>query len=273
MYSVLIPSLGRFEYLNELCETIKKQTLQAKEIIFLLDDNNFCRKNSNNLNCSNECKIVFCKNLNLAAKRNYGAKIAVTDFLFFSDDDDLWVPNKAEICLKEIEKNSVLIHDFTKFGLWEQKPQLLHGSEIRNVSLSSLLTGTNVWGGGSSIVAKKELVLNINFKESLNTADDYDWFVRLLLSDIKIKYLPFPLVKYRTHNNNMTKSLINHNLVNIKCNLALSKKSIYLLLGSIVGISKSFFHILFSFLPTKPYFMTLNKIKFMIRKISKFKIF
>ena len=34
--------------------------------------------------------------------------------------------------------------------------------------------------------------------------EDYDWWIRILLAEIKINYLPISLVKYRVHNKNMT---------------------------------------------------------------------
>ena len=39
MYSVVIPSIGRVNYLNELLESIYNQTLSADEIIIIFDNN------------------------------------------------------------------------------------------------------------------------------------------------------------------------------------------------------------------------------------------
>ena len=243
MYSVIVSSYGRFEFLKELYISLMKQTLIPQEIIFLLHENKFNKENYKKLNFGKESKFIF-KSLNLSEKRNYGAKVANTEYLFFSDDDDIWAPQKAELCLKELGTNQVLVHAFTKFGFKIQKPQLFHGDKICNIPINSILSGTNVWGGGSSILAKKELVLNINFKESLTTCEDYDWFVRLMLADIQIKYLPYPLVSYRSHEKNMTNNLKKQNIVAIKtCSLFL-KKSIYLFYGSSFAIFKSFLNLL-----------------------------
>ena len=37
MYSVIISSLGRYEYLNDLLESIMLQTIKSNEIILILD--------------------------------------------------------------------------------------------------------------------------------------------------------------------------------------------------------------------------------------------
>jgi len=45
LYSVIISSIGRFDYLNELLESILNQTIKPSEIIFLLEDNDHCKNN------------------------------------------------------------------------------------------------------------------------------------------------------------------------------------------------------------------------------------
>ena len=42
MYTVIIPSMGRIDFLNDLLESIYKQTISPKEIIILLDKNELC---------------------------------------------------------------------------------------------------------------------------------------------------------------------------------------------------------------------------------------
>ena len=44
MYSVVIPSIGRVNYLNELLESIYNQTLSAEEIIIILDNTKKCKE-------------------------------------------------------------------------------------------------------------------------------------------------------------------------------------------------------------------------------------
>ena len=44
MYSVVIPSIGRVNYLNELIKSIYNQTLSAEEIIIIFDNNEKCKE-------------------------------------------------------------------------------------------------------------------------------------------------------------------------------------------------------------------------------------
>jgi len=59
MYSVIIPSIGRINFLNELLESIYSQSVQPNEIIILLDNNNSCKDGAKLINKKDICKIVF----------------------------------------------------------------------------------------------------------------------------------------------------------------------------------------------------------------------
>ena len=97
MYSIIIPSIGRIDFLNQLLESIYNQSLQPLEIIILLDKNNTCKEGAKFINKNDICQIIFCDKLNLAKKRNYGALISKSNYLVFSDDDDIWELNKGEL--------------------------------------------------------------------------------------------------------------------------------------------------------------------------------
>ena len=60
MYSVIIPSLGRINFLNELLKSIYKQSLPPNEIIILLDNNNSCKEGSKFIKKKDICNIIFC---------------------------------------------------------------------------------------------------------------------------------------------------------------------------------------------------------------------
>ena len=104
MYSVIIPSLGRINYLNELLQSIYNQSLLPKEIIILLDQNKFCKNGEELIKKKDICEIIFCKEMNLSQKRNFGAEISNSEYIIFSDDDDVWEPNKAELTLEALKK-------------------------------------------------------------------------------------------------------------------------------------------------------------------------
>lgn len=243
MYSVIIPSIGRITFLNELLESIYKQSLPPYEIIILLDKNNSCKEGAKFINRKDICEIMFCDKLNLSQKRNYGALISKTKYLFFSDDDDIWEYNKGELIFKSFNNSQVVCHEYSKFGELNKKPRFLIGKKKKYIKLIYLLFGSNIFGGGSAIATLKEIVLAIPFNEKYIFCEDYDWWIRIILAEVKIKYLPISLVKYRVHNKNMTSNIFKIFNYNIKIFNKILYKSLILFLTFFIGFFRSLFSI------------------------------
>ena len=239
MYTVIIPSLGRINYLNELLESIYNQTLLPKEIIILLDQNKICKDIEKLINKKNNCKVVFCKKLNLSQKRNYGAEITKTQYIIYSDDDDIWESNKGELIIESLNSAPIVCHEFTKFGEIYQKPKYILGRKTKNISIKDLLFGSNIFGGGSGISGRKEIFLLFPFNENYLFCEDFLWWTKVVLSEIRIEYLPYPLVKYRTHKNNMTSNFLKIYFFNLKIYKDLIIKSFILFFASVFGFLKS----------------------------------
>ena len=108
------------------------------------------------------------------------------------------------------------------------------------ISLIYLLFGSNIFGGGSAIASLKEIILAIPFNEKYSFCEDYDWWIKILLAEIKIEYLPIPLVKYRVHEKNMTLNFLKIFKYNIKIFNKLVYKSLILFLTFVLGYIKSY---------------------------------
>ena len=239
MYSVVIPSIGRIDFLNELLESIYNQTIQPKEIIILFDQNKKCKEGSKFIKKNNICEIIYCDNLNLSQKRNYGALISKSKYILYTDDDDIWESNKAELTIESLHHSQVVCHEYSKFGFTFQKPKFIMGKNKKFIKLIFLLFGTNIFGGGSAIASLKEILLAIPFNEEYKFCEDYEWWLRILLAEIKIEYLPVPLVKYRVHNKNMTSNHLKIFKYNLKIFNKIIYKSVILLLTFILGYLRS----------------------------------
>ena len=238
MYTVIIPSLGRINYLNELLQSIYKQTLLPEEIIILLDQNKICKDIDKLINKKNICKVIFCKFLTTPQKRNYGVQISKTSYIIFSDDDDIWEINKASLTLDSLENYQVVAHSFSKFGNKFKEFNSLLGHKKKLIDIKYLLYADNIFGGGSGIAARKEILQAIPFNDDLYS-EDYDWWIKIILSGIKIEYLPYSLVKYRTHKNNMTSNFLKIYFFNLKIFKDLIIKSFILFFASVIGFLKS----------------------------------
>ena len=203
MYSVVIPSIGRINYLIELLDSILMQTLLPEEIIIVLDNNKKCKDLLNHLNKESKIKLIFTDGLNTPQKRNIGVNVAKTDNIIFSDDDDLWEINKGKFTIESLKNSQVVCHAYSKFGSLNKKPKYYLGRKNKIVPLYYLLSGDNIFGGGSGIAGKKEIFMSVPFNDNLYS-EDYDWWIKIFLADIKVAYIPNSLVRYRKHDSNMT---------------------------------------------------------------------
>lgn len=112
LVSVVIPSYNRFEFLQKAIDSILNQTYKNFEIIVVNDGSTQEEYYSYKFP-----KVVKVINLETNQKnilgyvsneyiRNFGIKAARGKYLAFLDDDDLWMPEKLEIQLKSMIKNS-----------------------------------------------------------------------------------------------------------------------------------------------------------------------
>ena len=238
MYSVIIPSIGRIKYLNNLLESIYLQTLLPNEIIIIFDENKNCRDIENLINRKNDIKVIYAKKLTTPQKRNAGVSIAKSDIIIFSDDDDYWEVNKAELTIESLKNFQVVCHAYSKFGSSNKKKTKFHLGKFKKiVNLFYLTSGDNIFGGGSGIAGKKEIFLSIPFNNDL-FSEDYDWWIKILLAEIKVEYLPISLVRYRSHDTNMTLNFFNIYFYNAKIFNKVFLKSVILLITFIVGYLK-----------------------------------
>ena len=241
MYSVVISSLGRKQYLCELLESIYSQTLPPGEIIVLLDNEDHCRDVGQYLaERYNPLSIIYTTELNLPGKRNYGCKISNNDIVFFSDDDDIWALDKASLTVNLITELGAMAvcHNYSIFGIKEQTNCNRLGRKSRWLTAKDLTWPGNTFGGGSSIACIKDVVNVIPFNAQLNSSEDYEWWMRCILADVKIWYVGKDLVSYRRHSSNMTSST----KVMLQSSVKVANKKInvaaFLTLSYIWGISK-----------------------------------
>ena len=244
MYSVIIPSIGRTNFIFELLNSIYKQTVSPQEIIIIFDNNKDCRLAEKNLRKRYKLKSIFKENLTTPQKRNYGVQISNSKYIIFSDDDDIWEINKAELTLKALKIYPVVCHAYNKFGNCQNKSYYQLGYKGRLLSLFSLFYGDNIYGGGSGIAARREILITIPFNDDL-FSEDYDWWVKIFLADIKVFYIAKTLVSCRVHNNNMTLNFNKISFFNIKIYSKNLIRSLILFLASLNGFLKILVKIFF----------------------------
>jgi len=159
-------------------------------------------------------KLITDKECHLGASLNFGKLLEYTDteYIMFSDQDDIWLPNKVEMTLNAMKAAELVYPD---------KPILIHtdlqvmDSELNTIANSlwsyqklfpeagddlSKIMAQNVVTGCAMMINKRAKAVSIPVPPE---AIMYDWWLALnVCRHGKIVYVSIPTVLYRQHSRN-----------------------------------------------------------------------
>jgi len=174
--SIIIPTFNEEKYLSKLLTSIKKQTIQPKEIIVV---DAFSRDKTVVYAKKFGCKILF-NNTRVAGSRNKGAQIATQPLLLFLDADVTLPATFLEKTVREFQDKKLAIAACFVKPLSNSKiDYFMH--EFANYYIRIINT-IYPHGAGYCIFATKKIHKKIQgFDESLIMAEDHDYVKRASL--------------------------------------------------------------------------------------------
>jgi len=204
--SIAMATYNGEKYLREQLDSIYAQTYKNIEVI-VCDD------------CSSDKTVeilkeyserfglkYFINEKNLGYVKNFEKAISLCngEYIALSDQDDIWLENKLDILLNEIDDNLLIHSDCELIDEFGNSLQLHWKSEINSHKnfedflFSNLVTGC-------TILFKKGLLKGIAaFPDGLAY---HDWYLGILAAkEKKIKYLNKSLIQYRQHSHQDTGS-------------------------------------------------------------------
>jgi teichuronic acid biosynthesis glycosyltransferase TuaG len=198
MVSVIIPAYNNEVFLVSAVESVLNQTYQDFEII-IIDD----KSDDNTLLCAktfserdNRVKVISNpENLGVVQSRNKGFASATGEFIAFLDSDDLWMPEKLEKQIKQMEQKQLGLC-YTAYSIinadGEQIGKTYHVP--RAVTLNDLLKENVI--GCSSVVIRHSSTERIKMREGY-AHEDYVMWLELLNTGIIAGGIDEPLMLYR----------------------------------------------------------------------------
>lgn len=210
--NILMATYNGEKFLAQQIESIQKQTFNEWNLLIRDDGSsdktcdiirNFTAKDS---------RIRFInenEHHNLGVIKSFFTLVnyEVADFYFFSDQDDVWLPEKLSVSLEAAKHKAsdVPLLVYTDLKVVNQELNILQDSMIRaqshhaNTTLLPELTENTVTGG--------TMMINHALAEKWFTPNDilmHDWFLALLAASLgEIIYLDLPTQLYRQHDNNV----------------------------------------------------------------------
>ncbi|HGA4157883.1 TPA: glycosyltransferase family 2 protein [Streptococcus agalactiae] len=210
--NILMATYNGEKFLAQQIESIQKQTF--KEWNLLIRDDGSSDKTCDIIRnfTAKDSRIRFInenEHHNLGVIKSFFTLVnyEVADFYFFSDQDDVWLPEKLSVSLEAAKHKAsdVPLLVYTDLKVVNQELNILQDSMIRaqshhaNTTILPELTENTVTGG--------TMMINHALAEKWFTPNDilmHDWFLALLAASLgEIIYLDLPTQLYRQHDNNV----------------------------------------------------------------------
>ena len=186
LVSVIIPTYKR-ECVARAIDSVLKQSYEKFEVI-VVDDNDSESMHRISLEIAmrkykNNHKVKYLqheKNKNGSAARNTGIRKAKGDYIAFLDDDDYFSPNRLEILVSNLEKNSDYDAAYSSAAFVRNRRIIdigraeMSGSYERELLLEKFQIFT-----GSNLFFTRKSILNLGgFDESFLRHQDYEVLIR-----------------------------------------------------------------------------------------------
>lgn len=212
--SVIMPAYNASEFIQEAIDSVIAQSYRNWELL-IIDDGSTDRTStiiSQNLLADDRIKAFYQENGRQGKARNLGLKNAKGDYIAFLDADDKWLPEKLAIQLKEIDQfNADLVFSDSFVFFDNQLPE----KKIRLNTLNSVFNGLDALETFLflnripilTVLAKKDKILDVNgFSEipSIQNAEDYHLWLKLLINNSVFYGSDKTLAAYRVHTSSVT---------------------------------------------------------------------
>jgi len=195
LISVLLPVYKHEAYLMDAVQSIINQTYQNWELLILNDDpekylNFYERLDSRIEVFEND------KHRGKWFQINCGIKLSAGSYIAFQDADDISMPQRFDISLKEINGNDFLYAD----GIC----LLPNGKQKYMKSDGNNLTKKPLGCQGTYFIKKSDNVPE--FEKGINRGDDWIWVVKCIMAGMSMCHLSLPLYYYRDYTGNFRKN-------------------------------------------------------------------
>ena len=195
---VIIPTIGRKQYLYDVLKDLAKQTVLPKNVI-IVEQNSLETSKSELDYLTTEAwpfniKHTFTHQAGVCNARNLALSQVESEWTFLGDDDNRFDSNLIETLFNQIQQ----------YGVQVGTTVYLQENEVQTYLKTAQ---TSIFGAGNSII-KSNLIQKVKFNMhfEFNYGEDTDFGMQLrnlgedvvYFADIKIKHLKAPIGGYRT---------------------------------------------------------------------------
>jgi len=215
--SICLATYNGEKYLNQQVDSIFAQSNQDWQLLIQDDgssDNTISIIEDYMARFPDRIRLITKKECRLGASLNFGRLLEYTDteYIMFSDQDDIWLPNKIELTLNVMKATEqlypdkpVLVHTDLKVidadsntisdSMWSYQklsPQI--GNNLNKITAQNVVTGC------AMMINRKAKAVAIPIPRE---AIMHDWWIAIKVAKHgKIAYVSTPSILYRQHPGN-----------------------------------------------------------------------
>ena len=207
--TVVIPTHNRADMLEITLASVLAQVDVRFEVVVVDDGSDLHRRPARGLDDPRVRVVRHPVSRGVAASRNSGLAAASMPWVAFTDDDDLWAPEKLVAQLMALQASPDARWSCVGAVHCDDDLRLIgHGQTPPPGDVSDLLLVRNrIPGGGSGVLAETVLVRELGgFDEALSNSADSDMWIRLGLA-APLAPVARPLLGYRVHGSGMSRQL------------------------------------------------------------------
>lgn len=205
--SVIIPCYNVASYIEQCLDSVLGQTYQNLDIVVVDDGSTdttlgmlkeYQKKDT-------RIRIVSKENGGLASARNAGLAVATGTYFILLDSDDVMMSEKVATQVAWMENTTCDVMYSDLYHFWDGTSAIyrLDIPELSHDQYEGLLKGNHI--NPNTICMNRSVYERIGgFDESLRSAEDWEYWLRIAQAGINIGYLSKPLTLYRMRTNSLS---------------------------------------------------------------------
>lgn len=191
------------DYIYTQIESILNQLAPKDELI--ISDDGSTDETIEIIKNFHDSRITLLNNINHGVNNNFYNAIlhAKGDFIFLSDQDDVWLPNKVKACLKALQKSDLIVHDCTVVdrNMDVIYPSYFNQFKSRKGYLKNIIRNTYI---GACMAFRREILdYVLPFPTKFPVYHD-GWLGSMVELKGKVEFLAIPCILYRRHDSNLS---------------------------------------------------------------------
>ena len=208
---ILIPVHNGEMFLRETLNSVNNQSYEDWRLVAVLDR---CEDKSEQLICelipAHKVSISHVKFGHIGKNLNYGLRQCTSDLVARLDCDDIMLPDRLAVQLKFMNDHpeiTVVASDVIQI---DKEGNQISKTRFPNspLQIANELILRNCIPHPSVMYRRLEIEECGGYSEVSQQAEDYDLWLRLVANGKKIELIPVELLKYRIHQNQVSRNLL-----------------------------------------------------------------